>query len=147
MKSETCYPAGFCAANAERAQLVRSICHEQAVHLVVRAGLGGVRVRRDDLFAPKHALDAQNTHQPFNRAAGDILALAPQNVRDLPRTIEFAIVLPGRIYPDAQGGIRLRPRGSPVRAARWPAVHNRSTGQSVEFYTSARPRMLPGVPQ
>ena len=79
---------------SETRVLVRPACLEQAVHLVVRAGQRSVWVRRDDPFAANYPLDPKAAHQPFHRAAGDIFALPPQDVPNLARTIELAVVLP-----------------------------------------------------
>ena len=67
----------------------------------------GERVRGDDPFAANHPLDPQGAHQPLHCATGDIFALPPQDVPYLARAIELAVVLPGPIDLEAQGGIGL----------------------------------------
>lgn len=95
--------------------LVWPIRFEDPVHLVVRAGQWRVRVRGDDPFAPNHTPDAQGAHQPLHRAAGNVLAIAEQDMPDLVRDIELAVVLPSRVDLDAQGGIGLCSARCPLR--------------------------------
>ena len=99
-------------------QLVRTVCHEQPVHLVIWARLRCVRVRGDDLFAPKHAFEAQIAHQPLYRASCDVLIVSEQNMPDLPRPIELAVVFPCGIDLDADIRVRLCPRRSTLRITR-----------------------------
>jgi hypothetical protein len=58
-------------------------------------------VGRDDFLASDHTPDAQTAHQPFDRAACDILAFTSQDMPDLPRAVELAVALPGSIDLDA----------------------------------------------
>ena len=62
--------------------------------------------------------DPQGAHHPFHRAAGDILAIAPQNVPNLARTAELAVVCPGRVDPEAQCSIGLGAARCPLRVTR-----------------------------
>jgi len=63
-------------------------------------------------------LDSQGTHQPLHGASRNIFAVSPQNVPNLARAVEFAVVRPGPIDLDPQGGIRLCPARRPLRIAR-----------------------------
>jgi hypothetical protein len=64
---------------------------------------------------PENAFDAQTAHQPFHGAAGSVLPLPSQDVPDLARPIEFAVVLPRPVDLEAQGGIRIGTRRGAVR--------------------------------
>ena len=61
----------------------------------MRAGLRSIRVRRDDPFAANQTLDAQDAHHPFHCASGNIFTLPAQNVSNLARTVELAVVRHG----------------------------------------------------
>ena len=90
-------------------KLVRPIRFEYTVHFVVWASLRRVGVCSNHFFAPNHALQAQTAHQAFHRASRDLLIVAQQDMPDLSRPIELAVLVPGGIDLDAQLRVRLRP--------------------------------------
>lgn len=63
-------------------ELVRRLSRKLAVHLVVRAGLSGIRDGRA-LLAPHDTLQIKRFHEPLDRAAGDVLSFSAQLTPDL----------------------------------------------------------------
>ena len=63
-------------------ELVRHVCHEGPVHLVVMARLGRIRDGRA-LLAPRDTLQTKRFHEPRDRATGDVLSFAAQLMPDL----------------------------------------------------------------
>ena len=54
----------------------------------------------------------------MTNTAGGVFTLPPQDMPYFARAIEFAVVFPGRVDLDAQGGVGLRPARCPVRITR-----------------------------
>ena len=96
-------------------QHVRCRNTELAVHLVQRTRRLLVGDRRPMRLAPDNALNTHALHQPGDRAAGDIEALAAQLVPDLAHAVDAPVLFENTADLGAQGFIE----AGAVRQAGW----------------------------
>ena len=90
-------------------QRIRMLCPELPIDVVQRARRCLVADRGPDRLAANHALQANRSHQPCHRAAGNIVAFALQLLPHLAHTIDAEVLLKYPPDVDRQLAIPLRP--------------------------------------
>ena len=88
---------------------------ELSVHQVQRTGRGLVADRRLDRFAANDALQAKPFHQPSDRAAGDVDALALHLAPDLANPVDAEVRLENTADVLAEFGVSAFPRRATIR--------------------------------